>query len=68
MNAAYENFCAEAGKEMSVAVFGAGKFAKTLAYFLDRKGIKTDAFVVTGHTGKSAGASEQTRHYTGTVQ
>ena len=27
---------------------GAGKFAKTLAYFLDRKGIKTDIFVVTG--------------------
>ena len=51
MNAAYENFVRRLEKEVSVAVFGAGKFAKTLAYFLDRKGIKTDAFVVTGHTG-----------------
>lgn len=51
MNAAYENFVRKLEKEASVAVFGAGKFAKTLGYFLDRKGIKTEAFVVTGRTG-----------------
>ena len=51
MSAAYENFVRRMEKETSVAVFGAGKFAKTLCYFLDRKGIKTDVFVVTECAG-----------------
>ncbi len=51
MSAEYENFVRRLEKEASVAVFGAGKFAKTLSYFLDRKGIQTDVFVVTELTG-----------------
>ena len=51
MSTEYENFVRRLEEEISVAVFGAGKFAKTLCYFLDRKGIKTDIFVVTELAG-----------------
>jgi len=51
MSAEYENFVRRLEKETSVAVFGAGKFARTLCYFLDRKGIKIDVFVVTELVG-----------------
>lgn len=51
MSAEYENFVRRLEKETSVAVFGAGKFAKTLCYFLDRIGIQIDIFVVTELAG-----------------
>lgn len=47
MRSAYETFLKRVKEETSVKIYGAGKFAKTLCYLLDRNHIKVDAFVVT---------------------
>ncbi|MEY8482203.1 DUF4422 domain-containing protein [Lachnospiraceae bacterium 48-21] len=47
MQSVYENFMDRVRKENSVKIYGAGKFAKTLCYLLERNKIGVEAFVVT---------------------
>lgn len=47
MKAAYDDFLRRVQKEGSVKIYGAGKFAKTLCYLLERNNIHVEAFIVT---------------------
>ena len=46
MNVIYKDFLHRVKNAKNVKIYGAGKFAKTLYYLFNRKGIKVEAFVV----------------------
>ena len=53
MKQEYESFLKQIKNEKSVKIYGAGKFAKTLGYFLLRHGIEVEAFIVSDTDGNS---------------
>lgn len=53
MKQEYESFLKQIKNVKSVKIYGAGKFAKTLGYFLLRHGIEVEAFIVSDTDGNS---------------